>query len=252
MCVIDTHHLSPKQSHQHCICLYLVCSVPWRSKHQAHVAWLQGHLELFWGHLEAILGPCCGHICSRDMIICCGHVYLSLFGDFLRSIHLVILSIIIITSMIHDAPCYHANDHFCNVSSLRTLHVFECWLVSCVYIWIRGCVHRHCAGAQDTYVYSSAAHKQLHSNSSVVQEHVSLHIRASHLFGRRPTITLGCSDMITSAILVNCIIFFWIRSIELCGAETGCVREKMLIWHSFDGYAGSWLDLSSWVWWPTL
>ena len=32
-----------------CDCIYLVCSVPWRSKHQAHAAWPQGRLELSWG-----------------------------------------------------------------------------------------------------------------------------------------------------------------------------------------------------------
>ena len=35
-----------------CDCIYLVCSVPWRSKHQAYAAWPQGHLGPFWGHLR--------------------------------------------------------------------------------------------------------------------------------------------------------------------------------------------------------
>ena len=43
------------------------------------------------------------------------------------------------------------------------------------------------------HVCLSVAQKQAHSNSSVAQEYVPLHIRASHCFERRPTITLGCS-----------------------------------------------------------
>ena len=43
------------------------------------------------------------------------------------------------------------------------------------------------------HVYLSVAQKQDHRNSNVDQEYAPLHIRASHRFERRPTITLGCS-----------------------------------------------------------
>ena len=81
-----THHLFRKHWQQHCMwwlwfvlltlttfrpsndisiacdCIYVVFSVPCRSKHQGHVVWPQGHLELSWGHFGAILGPFWGYL----------------------------------------------------------------------------------------------------------------------------------------------------------------------------------------------